>query len=1107
MRPWPCILNYDPPRAILNEADNQVLDDIILPESQLDFNFMHRLIAEDQGIDVLVGILDYDILTDLYTVYEINSSNTKKISIYYADIEVLRPTGDLRDLSILESDDVIITPWFSPGRFAKIPYIAENGVTAYRSIIIDNDDGENYEFRLLQPLEGEDQSHIAPKNLISNFKSDLYVNEYINFLDVININDARPLLRPSPIDPGFDQQLLLGVQMKNARNYYTTMFNLTESRASYEKALFFYNDIYPRDTICILDRAPYKRLVIILDYLIISDKYVVKYVHEYCDPTFLYVSPSELTDINEFEMFNNDENQEIKDIIEEETRNTYSDLPKEAIIGLDEYPPIIFDRDRIINKVVPSGVAVGDIVNIYFDDEKPLAPAVIMEILPGFAQNGLLRIPKYKIHLLYSKNNSPSEYIVTMSNLRLIEDELDEIINESFVNNYKTLTNREYIRPNVTDTIISDILANFNIVNALFHKQSQYSTRIFNMNLNNREIIPDNKMLDVFAKVNPDINANQQRQTLINLERNKRILMNNEKSYIRNLRQMYVNPDHMDIIRPIIIQLRAQEREGEIARLRQIAAQGNIADRERFEQRRLNYMTIIRNIIDNFNPDTPPLILEPGDRPIIPKQNYESILEESQQNSIANREGANVLDCSMSADDISKLPPSKIWMGWDKADYVTVHTDNIFNGNLLQSYFCPICLGWGQRDTGCLYLNHSCSFSGWFHKRLHSRFVSDSKTCTCVDCGRISLWPSGHKHFKLFPVDKTIKATNDFGYPFDDDCLRSGGGSLLEKAARIQKMADIYLELMPQRGKITQNEVKVKVVEGCWLAYPQLWTDSDFRERVFTLLRNQQIVFPEELLIDEKSSSNTNIYSKIRLREPFIEKHYDIPIVRKMRVGERDPISWEEPNNNTQIMPGIILRHKTRDANGNFVGSINEHPIITPQTLADHPKSTFYEGNCMFSETCNGVIWPQEIEAAASILKKKFPDHDNGGLNEEFASNYREKFMEKNPAILRLIKKPASENIRGENIARILQDAEEEEVLEGAAGGGAQVGGSADTDTDSMYFRLVDETCDLPSRKVKATKGGTRRRGKGKSRGNGLRGTRQAKSGSGRKKRRQTKKN
>jgi hypothetical protein len=1085
MRPWPCILNYDQPLAILNEADNQVLNDIILPESQFDFNYMHKY-DDSYGRDIMVGILDYDVLTNLYTVYEIDPTDSNKIYIYYNNGTGLRPTGDLRDLSVLESDDAIITPRFHVGEFAKIPYTGENGFTAYRSIIIDKDNGENYECRLLQPLEGEGQSYTVPKNLISNFKSDLYVNEYVNFLDNININDARPLLRPSPIDPGFDQQLLLGVQMKNARNYYTTMFNLTESNASNEKAFFFYDNIYSRDTICVLDRAPYARLVIILDYLVILGKYVVKYVHEYCDPTFLYVSPEELIDKN------NLEDEEIQAIIDEETRDTYTDLPKEVIIGLDEHPPLIFDRGRIINKVVPSGVAAGDIVNIYFDEEKPLAPAVIMEILPGFAQNGLLRIPKYKIHLLYSKTNTPSEYTVTASNLRLIEDESNEIINEYFINNYKTLINREYIRPNLTDTIVSDILANFNIVNAIFHKQQQYSARRFNINLHNDiEIEPDNALLDVFVKVNPDLNNNQQRQTLINLERNKR--MKYEDNGILRFRQMYVNLDHIDAIRPFINQLRAQARQREAeerARARQLMLQQELGlgIRENAPQQpRQDYMTIVTNIINNFKLDKPPQVIVPI-------------------------EGMN---CTMSADDISQLPPSNIWMGWDKDLYETIHIDNIYNSRLLQSYFCPICLGWGQRSGGCLYLNHSCSFSGWYHTRLHSRFEEYGKICTCVDCGRICSWgQASHKHFKLSPVDKTSKTSYDFGYPFDENCLKAGGGSLLEKAARIQKMADIYLELMPQRGKITQNEVKVKVIEGCWLAYPQLWTDPDFRERVFTLLRDQRVVFPEELLIDEISSGNVNIYSKIRLREPFIEKHYDIPIIRKMQAGEYNSISYEGPENNTQVIPGIILRHKTRDADGNFIGPVNEHPVIEPKTLVDYAKNTQYSGICMFGETCNGVIWPQEIEAATSILKKKFPDHDNGGLNEEFAANYKRKFMENNPAILRLIKKPASENIRGENIARILQD---------AAGGGVQGGGALNT--DSMYVRLIDETCDLPTRKIKATKGGTRRRGKtkGKTRGNGLRGTRaegsrQAKPGSkselptkgwerGRKKRRQTKKN
>ncbi len=275
------------------------------------------------------------------------------------------------------------------------------------------------------------------------------------------------------------------------------------------------------------------------------------------------------------------------------------------------------------------------------------------------------------------------------------------------------------------------------------------------------------------------------------------------------------------------------------------------------------------------------------------------------------------------------------------------------------------------------------------------------------------------------------------------------------------------------------------------------------------MLRDQRIVFPEELLFDAKPTSNANNSKSYNTTLAQAGIHYEAPIVRNMQTEEYNYLGAIGPNNNTPIVPGIILRHKSRDADGNFSGSVIEHPIMGAVTLPWTLTNSGYTGKCPFYDICNGLIWPQEAEIAANLLKEQFPDSpDNFGLTDDYVLNYKRKFIELNPNLFTDTVQNAPEGAAG-----------------GREGGGAQVGGGNATDTDSMYVHLVDETCDLPSRKVKTTKGGTRRRGKakGKTRGNGLRGTRtegsrQAKPGSkselptkgwerGCKKRRQTKKN
>ncbi len=498
------------------------------------------------------------------------------------------------------------------------------------------------------------------------------------------------------------------------------------------------------------------------------------------------------------------------------------------------------------------------------------------------------------------------------------------------------------------------------------------------------------------------------------------------------------------------------------------------------------YNEDVTQIIRDFDINVPPNItIDDGSRPIIPKQPLSSLTLDPED--LHFTQGANIKDCLLSDEDIDLIKGSEIWPGFTKEEYDTIHVDNIYYAQLKDAYFCPICIGWGKRETGCLYMNHSCIASKWYHPRLYARYMDrqNNKTATCIDCGRICLWGgANHQHFGLSPVNATIRDHPIKGPIYARYCTKAGGGSLLEKAARVQMLADVYKNLTPHAGKITKIQVAIIAVESCWLAYPKVWTDASFRERVFSLLRNQKMVFPEELLVTVlgKPANNTNNNNNMEI----IAQHFETPIVRKMEMDESDPISAGGPNNNSQIIPGIILRHQTRNETGNFVGPMAEHDILEPRTLKDGLSPPGYDGKCFL---CNGIIWPQEVEAIVKQLDEKFPDEDHGGLTQEFAAKYRQKFIKANKIWL-----PKARRSTGVNVAQIRGQNPPEGGGAGAEGGGAvggierpgrgQAGGGQVGDL-GLYFRLNDETCPLPpSKKIKKAVGGKR---KSKRRSNKLR--------------------
>jgi hypothetical protein len=168
--------------------------------------------------------------------------------------------------------------------------------------------------------------------------------------------------------------------------------------------------------------------------------------------------------------------------------------------------------------------------------------------------------------------------------------------------------------------------------------------------------------------------------------------------------------------------------------------------------------------------------------------------------------------------------PKEMWSGFTQNDIAKF--DAIFETDAPEGKrpraenvsVCPVCLAYTERSEGCKYMKHNCMLdTGKRNKKLYDMYKSSTGFISwCTVCGRVC---DGHHHYKLsYHTEKATRAPELTGVVdyYSSDCVREGGGGLMEKLARFRRMREYALELNDQVGKLTKEQAMSELVEETW---------------------------------------------------------------------------------------------------------------------------------------------------------------------------------------------------------------------------------------------------------------------------------------------------
>jgi ankyrin repeat protein len=239
---------------------------------------------------------------------------------------------------------------------------------------------------------------------------------------------------------------------------------------------------------------------------------------------------------------------------------------------------------------------------------------------------------------------------------------------------------------------------------------------------------------------------------------------------------------------------------------------------------------------------------------------------------------------------------------------------------------CPVCLAYTVRSKGCKYMKHNCMLDvGLPHKKLYTMYKSSTGLIHwCTVCGRVC---DKHHHYNLShhaqKATRTPELTGLVDYN-SSDCVREGGGGLMEKLARIRRMREYALELNERVGKIPKKEAIMELVEETWdapltrhdkkrlvrITANKKWNipTENFLPNVKPTAENKPIVYPN---IVRANANKALVPTTSRSLNAYDEEQTLIQFHHRMANGEIN-------NHEDNLISQPLLQGFIEDINKNF---------------------------------------------------------------------------------------------------------------------------------------------------------------------------------------------
>jgi ankyrin repeat protein len=309
---------------------------------------------------------------------------------------------------------------------------------------------------------------------------------------------------------------------------------------------------------------------------------------------------------------------------------------------------------------------------------------------------------------------------------------------------------------------------------------------------------------------------------------------------------------------------------------------------------------------------------------------------------LAAKADVNIYDVLQKAEaakfkpEINKLiinsVPGEMWSGFTRNDIAKFN--DLFNTEVHEGgrstaeniSVCPVCLAYTVRSDGCKYMRHNCILDvGMPHKKLYDMYKSPTGVISwCTVCGRVC---DSHHHYNLsHHSQKATRAPELTGLVdyYSSDCVREGGGGLMEKLARFRRMREYALELNEQVGKISKKEAIMELVEETWdapltrrdkkrlerIAANKKWNipTENFLPNAKPTAENMSIVYPN---IDRPNANKALVPTASRALNAFDEEQTLIQFHHRMANGKIN-------NHEDNLISQPTLQGFIEDINKNF---------------------------------------------------------------------------------------------------------------------------------------------------------------------------------------------
>ena len=399
-----------------------------------------------------------------------------------------------------------------------------------------------------------------------------------------------------------------------------------------------------------------------------------------------------------------------------------------------------------------------------------------------------------------------------------------------------------------------------------------------------------------------------------------------------------------------------------------------------------------------------------------------------------------------------------MWKGFAQSDVTLM--DTIFSEEGMEAKnfsCCPVCLSWVRREDGCMFMHHKCpELQTPYSVELYNKYKDDfDNLWWCTLCGRVcqehrrenhpeDIVPAHHALGPAAGPRTDLIRPGAGASPFSNDCTAYGGGMLLEKFIRFQKIREVANILKAQIGRITLEEAKKYMINQVWDS--PLNVDPMLRAHLQTLLTEKRFNIPTAAFPNRpvEPPENNLVYPNV----PYPNGAGADPLLPIVHEEGDDVTSME------RVRPAIQFVHRRQN------GEVNLHAdeYIGLESLFNLLQSRNAEyaqgrggdiGMCWNYPTCDAKIHPQEIAAILTRIDT------NPDITAENKARYRQVY-----------------DVYRNNYNRINQ--------RGGArtrkGRRRQHGGDDEEEATPFFVEATDAACMLPPRRENATVPAARKR-------------------------------